>query len=97
MKQQGTRQFPPGVVVTINPDCVNNNGGVAPALSCTATFEKLPYGFSLAKGPSSTFAAGQGPWTKEVAPCGNGAYGGLWQSSTVDKVTRATTFNMKCQ
>lgn len=97
MKQQGAHQFPGDgkVAVTINPECDNTNGGVRPALSCSVTFAKLPYGYQLPAAPQA-FVASAAPWHKSSAPCGNGAYGQLYQTHSVDKVTRATTFSVKC-
>jgi hypothetical protein len=94
----GARLFPPRTAVALAPDCAALPSGAAGALACTATFGKLPHGFTIPKKDSAAaFAYGsKGPWVGGLAPCGNAAYARFAQAAVVDPETRATTFRVTC-
>lgn len=103
----GARRFPAGVAVSLNPECTNNAAAPSPssppsppaigtALSCSATFSKLPHGYSLPSG-DYVLSTSQAPWSKDLPPCGNAAFSRFNQTMTVDKTARTATFSVKCQ
>jgi hypothetical protein len=100
-KWRGARTFPPGVAITLHPECTAGgpNGAPAASVSCTATFPELPRGFGLppASLPAITYAGTSEPWSASgLAPCGHGAFQRFSQAITLDKGSGAATFTVTC-
>jgi len=105
----GARQFPGGVSVSLSPDCATDHatGGAAGVLACSATFTKLPRGYTLlpphtqSRGKAIGMVAGKAaPWMVDgkgvaLAPCGHERYSRFSQVAEWTK-GGATTFTVTC-
>jgi hypothetical protein len=100
----GTRRFPAGVAVAMDPGCgaASGAGPASARLSCMATFAKLPHGFRLppqrvgAVFKVADFRAANPQQQGQVLLCGSRAFRALTQSVAVDPVARSATFTVEC-
>lgn len=90
----GAQTFPPGVSVTLSPDCTATSAGSAGSLTCVASFPRLPRGLAPPPG-ALALKAGSGPWGAALPPCGNAGYRTFTQTA-VPSVGGSVTFTTQC-